>query len=323
MKKFILFSFLLTGFFFQGNTQNSLMLQINHKLGDAEFAMNQGAKNNMDHDFLVTRLEYYISEMSIIHDGGLETAIEDLWILVDASKATEVSLGDYDINTVEGLKLHVGVDPDHNHLDPSSFDASHPLAPKFPSMHWGWTAGYRFVAFEGYGSENYNQLFQLHALGDVNYFTTEVEYSATAENNLLAINLDADYTRALENIALNSGVIVHGDNFQAKKCLVNFNNFVFTASEISSSTVDFSEVNRFHVFPNPISDGIATIELDLKQKGHQYDVSFTSINGKHLNYIRSVEDGQQIDVSDFSSGMYFINLIKDGQTIMSKRIVVK
>ena len=323
MKKIILFALVLGALSFQINAQNSVMLNINHKLGDADFAMNQAAKNNMDHDFKVTRLEYYISEISLVHDGGSETQIEELWILANASTKTEVDLGEHDITSVEKIILHIGVDPDHNHLDPSSWPNGHPLAPGSPSMHWGWTAGYRFVAYEGHGGANLNQLFQLHGLGDNNYFTTEVELDVAAQNNALNIDLDADYTRALENISVNSGVIVHGDNLEAKQCLENFRDFVFSPASIISSTIDFSEVSEFNVFPNPVINGVSTIKLDLKESGNSYDLTVTSVDGKQLIYLSNVSDGQAMDFSNQLSGMYFINLMKEGQTILTKKIFVK
>lgn len=323
MKKNILFVLLLGVLSFHVNAQTSVTLNINHKLGNADFVMDEAAKNNIDHDFKVTRMEYYISEISLIHDGGIATQIEDLWVLANATIKTEVDLGEHDITSVEKIVLHIGVDPDHNHLDPSSYEESHPLAPKFPSMHWGWAAGYRFVAYEGHGGLNLNQPFQLHGLGDNNYFTTEVELDITAENNALTIDLDADYARGLENISVNSGVIVHGDNLEARQCLDNFSQFVFSPSSVSSATIDFTEVSEFNVFPNPIVNGISTIKLALKEAGNEYDLTVTSIDGKQLLMLQDILDGQSIDFSNQASGMYFVNLIKKGQTIITKKIFVK
>ena len=323
MKKFILLTFLFAALFSQIEAQNNVTLNINHKLGEADFAMEQAAKNNMDHDFHVTRLEYYIAEISLVHDGGIETNIEDLWILANADTKTEVELGDFDITSVEKIQFHIGVDPEHNHLDPSSYLEPHPLAPKAPSMHWGWNAGYRFIAMEGKGGSALNQLFQLHGLGDNNYFMTEVEMDVTAEDNQITINIDADYTRALENIAVNSGVIVHGDKDEAKQCVENFRDFVFSPAGTSSSTIDFSEVKGFSTYPNPVTSGITTIKLEIDQDQFDYDVSITSVNGKQLQYLKSVNNGQQINTSALSSGVYFINLIKDGQSIISNKIIIQ
>lgn len=323
MKKIILFALVLGALSFQINAQNNVVVNINHKLGLADFAMNQAAKNNIDHDFKVTRLEYYISEISLIHDGGNETQFDSLWVLANAGRATEIDLGDHDITSVEKIVFHIGVDEDHNHLDPSSWPNGHPLAPGFPSMHWGWAAGYRFVALEGHGGSNLNQLVQLHGLGDANYFTTEVEIEATAENNVISIDLDADYARALENISVSSGVIVHGENLEAKQCLENFRDFVFSPAGSISSTIDISEISEFNVFPNPVLNGFSTIKLDLEESGNTYDLTINSVDGKQLKTLLNVTDGQTLDFSNQVSGMYFVNLIKEGQTVKTKKIFLK
>ena len=86
MKKSLLIAISFLMFSMSSYAQNNVQFKINHKLGDADFAMETGAKNNIDHDFEVTRLEYYISEISITHDGGTETTIEDLWMLMKPRK---------------------------------------------------------------------------------------------------------------------------------------------------------------------------------------------------------------------------------------------
>ena len=55
-------------------------------------------------------------------------------------------MGPWDIEGVRGVKLHLGVDPAHNHADPSTYASDHPLSLQNPTMHWGWSAGYRFMA---------------------------------------------------------------------------------------------------------------------------------------------------------------------------------
>ena len=301
--------------------QNNVQFKINHKLGDADFAMETGAKNNIDHDFEVTRLEYYISEITITHDGGTETTIEDLWILVDADQDTQVDLGDHDINAVEKVSFSTGVDPDHNHLDPASYQASHPLAPKFPSMHWGWAAGYRFVAFEGNGGSAFNQLFQLHGLEDDNYFQTEIELDIVADNNEVLLNLDADYTRALEDINVNSGVIVHGGYGEAKQCLENFRDFVFSPVSETTSTIDFSEVSKFEVFPNP-ANGTAILALETNQD-LIYQVAVTDILGKQIMFFDEVNSNSTINLDLDDAGFYFVNLIKEGHPVITKKLISK
>ncbi len=259
----------------------------------------------------------------MIHDGGQETAVEDLYLLVNAASRTTAELGEFNIDKLEKIKFHIGVDPDHNHLDPTSFPTSHPLAPKAPSMHWGWAAGYRFVAMEGNGGSSYNQLFQLHGLGDINYQTTEVDLDLTGNNNEVNIDLHADYTKLLENISLNSGVIVHGDNLQAKQCLENFRDYVFSSPSITSSTIDFSEVNSFGVYPNPVVANETRVKLDIANKLNNYNIQITSVEGKLVQNIISVNDGQTINLDNYAPGMYFVNLVKEGHIIITEKIFVK
>ena len=323
MKKYILSAFLIAIWTLQINAQSNIKLNIQHKLSDAGFEMNAGAQNNMGHDFKVSRLEYYISEISLIHDGGQETAVEDLYLLVNAASRTTAELGEFNIDKLEKIKFHIGVDPDHNHLDPTSFPTSHPLAPKAPSMHWGWAAGYRFVAMEGNGGSSYNQLFQLHGLGDINYQTTEVDLDLTGNNNEVNIDLHADYTKLLENISVNSGVIVHGDNLQAKQCLENFRDYVFSSPSITSSTIDFSEVNSFGVYPNPVVANETRVKLDIANKLNNYNIQITSVEGKLVQNIISVNDGQTINLDNYAPGMYFVNLVKEGHIIITEKIFVK
>ena len=241
--------------------QTNVQLTVHHKLGNEDFQLNMAAKNNMDNDFQYIRVEYYISEIILVHDGGTETMVEDLWVLVDASEeeSTTVDLGEHNVTSLEGIKLHVGVDSAHNHLDPAGYASDHPLAPQFPSMHWGWAAGYRFAALEGWGGPQFNQKFELHGLTDQNYFTTEIELSEPAANGQLDIQLDADYIRALEDINVNSGVIFHGANGAAKQSLENFRDYVFSPSSGSTSAEDLSDAVNFSVFPNPVTTGVVNI----------------------------------------------------------------
>jgi len=58
--------------------QHPVRVIVHHKLGDMPFALSQSAQNNEGDDFLVTRLQYFMSEFSITHDGGQLTRLEDI-----------------------------------------------------------------------------------------------------------------------------------------------------------------------------------------------------------------------------------------------------
>jgi len=319
MNRISFLSTLLTLIAAVGLAQTTVKLKIHHKLGNEAFALNTGAKNNLGDDFEVTRMEYYISEVSVIHDNGMSTAIPDLWILVNAAAPTEVELGNYPITEVEGFHFTIGVDPDHNHLDPASYDPSHPLAPKNPSMHWGWASGYRFMAFEGNGGSNYDQLIQLHGLGDQNYIRTKLLLTTSALNNEVVINLDADYTRVLEDLSVNTGLIVHSELFEAQQSLVNLRNLAFTPTQTNTSTTLSKDVCSLNVFPNPAYGGQTNVYIE-SPDGSGYTISVTDLMGRQTAHFPISSDGHlELDLA--RSGFYFVHLLKDGKWISSRKLI--
>jgi len=340
MQRIILLCACMMVCFLQINAQNSVVLNIHHKLAEADFALSQGALNNYDDDFNVTRLEYYISDISLIHDGGIETFVEDLWILANASSTTEIDLGQHDVTSVEKLKFYIGVNPDYNHLDPATYPSTHPLAPKFPSMHWGWSPGYRFMVIEGWGGAGYNQRVELHGLGDSNFFMTEVELETTADEGVVNIDINADYTKALEDISVKLGVIAHGDNQQDKRCLENFRDYVFSETIFADTTdmtdttdmidtttasaiIDVTQVLDFNIYPNPVEDKQITVRLDQIDSGFSYDLSITSVEGKQMHFLRSITNGHLINLDNYASGLYFVQLLKEGEVITTNKLFVK
>src|SRR5210317_2115149 len=141
----ILGLFMLTVF-----SQQDVILRLDHTLDGEKLQLDESYTHpELGYAFSITRLQYYVSEISIIHDGGQITAVEDTWLLVNASEGDDHNLGGLNITNVEGISFYVGVDHAHNHMDPTIWPAGHPLAPQNPSMHWGWTAGYRFACLEG------------------------------------------------------------------------------------------------------------------------------------------------------------------------------
>ncbi len=285
-----------------------------------DFAMYSPAKNNMDHDFEFTRLEYYISGITIIHDNGTATPVPDTWILVNAASATEVDLGSLPVTEVEAIHFTIGVDPEHNHLDPASFPSSHPLGPKSPSMHWGWTAGYRFLALEGNGGPQYNQLVQLHGLGDQNYIKARVNLSAVTHNNQVTIHLDADYTRALENISVNAGIIEHSETGDAQQALENFRNLVFSPSQVNTGLSDVNAEEYFSLYPNPTQDGLAFLTIN-STGDEDFEMTLTDMLGRQISNLKVLKPNTTIDVRVPEHGIYFVRLMQNGQAVSVAKLI--
>ncbi len=241
-------------------------LQINHKLGNEVFGYNQSAKNNLNNSFELSRMEYYLSDFTIIYDGGKRVNIESSYMLITASKNSitnqivDLDTKGLSITTIEGLEFGVGVPAPVNNDDPTKWPAFHPLAPQSPSMHWGWAAGYRFVAMEGAISFLSNTLLEVHALNNENYkLTTKNTNTKSDDNGDFTVVFDADYTRALENIDISAGLINHGGEGEAAELLNNFRELVFTPI-IISSIEELKDESNVNIFPNPNNDNF-TIEM--------------------------------------------------------------
>lgn len=300
--------------------QNAVNLRINHLLGDEPFALSQTAIDENEDEFMVTRLEYYISGINLIHDGGISTKIDETF-LVNASESEDYDLGAVDFTNLEAIRFSIGVDPTNNHLDPSSFPADHPLYPQSPSMHWGWAAGYRFIAYEGVC--NGNITFQFHSLGDDNYFyqTIAIE-NPTVENETTIIELDADYIKALSDIKLSLGPISHGETGEALTCIANFTNKVFEATvaeenpQTSNTILDLND-DIANIYPNPSSSNFVNIDLNTNEN---YELKVFDALGKLVK--TQILNTQNNRVILEQSGIYFLHLQNEKGNIYTQKVSI-
>ncbi|MCU0345840.1 MAG: hypothetical protein MUC59_02775, partial [Saprospiraceae bacterium] len=86
---FLLLSLLANGLF----AQMDVALHLHPKLGEQSFALNTTATAEMGYPFRVTRLQYYVSEIRLVHDGGQVTPVTDRYLLVTAQKDSIFELG--------------------------------------------------------------------------------------------------------------------------------------------------------------------------------------------------------------------------------------
>ena len=81
----------------------------------------------------------------------ITTNLSDTYLLVNPNQ-NQYNIGNHNVENIYSIEFYLGVDPninDANPNDPSLWENSHPLANQIPSMHWGWSAGYIFLALEG------------------------------------------------------------------------------------------------------------------------------------------------------------------------------
>ncbi|MGK0366365.1 MAG: hypothetical protein ACI85O_003438 [Saprospiraceae bacterium] len=300
--------------------QTSVSLKINHKLGNSDFAFDTESSNNLDNPFDVTRMEYYMSGFTVYHDG-ISTAIENFNVLVRASQETTINLGMIDATDITQIRFHIGIGEGQNHGDPASYQANNPLSPQFPSMHWGWAAGYRFIAMEGNVGTDFNSIFELHGLGDSNYFETRTDVTPTTTSEGIIIELDADYARALEGIDMSQGVISHGETGEAKTAVENFKDYVFSQAGSITEVTDYSAMNTLQIFPNPTATNTVNIFVDTANDTATQLELFRA-DGSLVN-TTILNNQATATIKLDAKGFYFLRVSQDGKTVGYEKVVAQ
>ena len=320
MKTFIITAITVLGAFIS-SAQINTQLRIYHKLGAQDFQMNTTTQNNLGQDYHITRLQYYMTKFSVVHDGGQVTLVnDDVVALINAegNDFSTVELGNLNITNVESVKFHIGVHSPVNNEDPTQYPTDHPLYPQSPSMHWGWASGYRFLVYEGKGGSNFSQTFQLHGLGNNNYFETTVSASGQEVAGNLIIALDADYTKGVEDINVSNGVVAHGINTADLEAIENFRDYVFSSSSavITANTDELTQLN-WSVYPNPVTT--ENVQITVENVNAIERISITNVLGEEVQSIVPSEPNTSATLS--SAGIYFVNLIGESGLLETKRIV--
>lgn len=301
-----------------GWSQNAVQLEIQHLINGVNLSLGENHTvfgTNLE----IGRLEYYLCDFTITHDGGQITELIDTYLLVDVNDESPVySLGDWEITNVEGIEFSVGVDEAHNHLDPATYASGHPLAPQYPSMHWGWASGYRFLALEGDAGENLNAVFEIHALGDNNFFSQSHEVTAEAMSGVVTIPMHANYEKLFMQLNVANGLIEHSSSDEAVTALNNMRDEVF---EPGFAAVGVDELDSSsepcRVFPNPASQFVQLKWAD-EALGSVYHI--TDLTGRVILGGTILSQLERLDVARWSPGLYFLH---EGSSLQSTRILIQ
>jgi len=331
MNRFILVSllaFTLGSFLTHAKTVN---LHLSHVAGTEEFTFDTGVYENAENlAFKITRLEYYISEIQLVHDGGQITDLEGVFLLINPNQES-YELGDFELVNLEAINFHIGVPETENHADPSAWDADHPLAPKDPSMHWGWASGYRFVAIEGFSDPendgNLNSLFQFHAVSDEYYTDLSLENTVNTDTEVLDIPFEVDILKMLEGVNLVNN-IVHGTGNDNRQILINMEiKDVFEAvvldPDVPQALTDFSAESSFSFYPNPAHISVQVPYYFPNQQQIQF--CLMDITGRIIFEENLLQSKGLLTISqELDNGMYFGGFYnKEGLLARRKLVVLK
>ncbi|MCB0737259.1 MAG: T9SS type A sorting domain-containing protein [Bacteroidetes bacterium] len=305
---------------FSGAQEKEVILKINHKLNENAFALASTAKNNNNEKFNLSRLEYYVSSVMLIDNDDIEIAAKDVYLLVNGNQS-DYSLGSYELAGIKQIKFSVGVNTPENNADPAQWPNDHALSPKSPSMHWGWSAGYRFVAMEGKSGSLLDKTFECHALGNDFYFQVTLDATAEEVDGKMQIEINADYARALENISLESGFITHGSFGEAVTVLTNFRDYVFSNLEGKGNTASINEGTslKIDMFPNP-SNGVVQIQLENKAQESALTIQVLDATGKAV--MQQNMNANSVEIGDLKQGFYFISVFNNQGILAREKLLV-
>jgi hypothetical protein len=302
------------------NAQKNVVLHIIQKAGDETFGLGNTYTTGEGTTYKPNRLQYYISLPAVTHDGGQQTQAPNRYFLVDASEEDILlDLGEMNLENIEGITFSIGIDEARNHLDPAGYPVDHPLAPKNPSMHWGWAAGYIFQAFEGDCGANLAYFFQIHSIGNELYKTISLPAGADTDSGDLIIEIMADYNRLLDGIDLSNGPVSHGNLGPAGLIMDNFETVVFTAAS-PSSAIDRNFAGAFTLAPNPATDsGQARLFLP---EGHTWQLTLTDLTGRTLSRHFPAPGFSALELDAPGPGMYLVQIWQDGLPAATEKWIV-
>ena len=306
---------------FSLSAQKQVTLTIKHLLGTNPFGFNVASQNSLTQNFKITRVDYYLSGIKLIHDGGMIMNVPNHYILAKGDNNVIDLLGTFNVTNIEGIKFSIGIETPVNNADPTTWLAPHPLSPQSPSMHWGWSSGYRFIAIEGMAGATFSTMFQMHGLGNSNYFEQTIMAAGVNSGTNVTINLDADYNEALKGININAGPIDHGVNATDLTVLQNFRDFVFKAGTgIPLSVHDMYKNVQVDIFPNP-STGNFSILYD-KQQIQISSAKVCDVFGKLIKEI-NLSSGSSVDLRNQAKGIYIVKFFKGNENVANRKLSIE
>jgi hypothetical protein len=304
------------------SAQTNVILEMEQMLGDRPFAFHQTTQAEMGYPYYVTRLQYYVSEITLIHDGGQRTPVPDYYLLVDPSKDSVFVLGDFPVTDLEQIEFWIGVDSAHNHLDPATYPANHPLALHDPSMHWGWSGGYRFIAFEGYAGHTPTYMpnnFQIHTIAEENYRKVSLHVDELSNGDTMRIPIRADYNMLLHKINVSLGLTFHSSIGPSKQIALN-TRYVFSPVLLSSVKELKPEVHMI-ISPNPAKD-FFTITIPWSSNG-PLNFMLTDMQGNKIFEEIVFFPIQTISLNpSIVPGIYFATLSDGQQRMATEKIMI-
>jgi hypothetical protein len=266
----------------------------------------------------ITHLGYYITNIRFVKDDSTETKVDTV-LLVKADQTTSIIKG-LGTGTYTSVKFDIGfADTAINEGDPSVYATGHPLALQNPSMHWSWATGYIFLRLDGTVDTSLNQTTGTTESLRFHLGTFNMVRSVTASLNNFYVNAPHGETHTFEaDIVFNAEDFFSGidlkqdnetqtmDNMPLAGSVADNLNSAFEASLQETTGVEekYAFTNNVKLFPNPTFNTLNILITDAELQ--QGNLLIYDIAGKEIKSVRIADSNTIIDISEFPSGIYFI-----------------
>ena len=85
----------------------------------------------------------------------------------------------------------------------------------------------------------------------------------------------------------------------------------------TSTSIDEFAINKNNVYPNPTNGGL-NFNLDVTNAS----INIVDITGKTIKTVNTTTNNTYVNLSEFSNGLYFYNVIVNGETIQTDRFIM-
>ncbi|MFM6934132.1 MAG: MbnP family protein [Flavobacteriales bacterium] len=323
MKKFLFLSLLP----FFGFAQKNIFLNIDPVFNNQAYIPQVVYMSNNGQNVSLDYLKYYLSDISITHDGGQVLDLSETVYLIDDTNHT-VYLGSHNVTTIEQVHFLIGVPSRFNTQagalaqDISTYDPSNALSFQSPSMYWGWAAGYMHMIVAGKADGNNDQIpdayFELHNLG--NHNQQALSFTSVQQTNTNAAQIDLNFIcqvdHWLNGINLSTVGVLHdetGINAQIMQNVITKSVFAQAANagvqSLNPSLLQFSSMS------SGIQCAWTGLEQDLK-------LNLVDASGKIIRTQSLVMGQGQVVWTGLLPGMYFVQFTDAGGQAQSRQVLV-
>ena len=321
MKKYLLLVSLYLSFSSVGQT--NVNIDFRPRIGGNHLALNTTVQDLNGIDISIDHFNYYISNVHIIHDGGQDLDLSDTVFLITAEDYT-LELGMLNLTNIESIDFGVGVPQSLNHEDIVQYEEGHPLSWQTPSMHWGWTYGYKFLLVDGFGDTDNDgtpeTLFQIHSLGDANYKSVSMNVIPTVLPTVSTIVIDCNLDEWLFNFNPSvGGGIHHGETGINAMVMNNVNTQAVFTLPGNAQTIESMESDG--TLTHSIDNQIIAFNWENIQKAEQFQL--IDMSGKIIESGVASEHSGSHTTQIQKSGSYFFYLMDSSGSILKKTHIIK